>query len=266
MKPSEIDKPVDSHDITTLEELMSDIGTAIQGNKLFTGCDKTDLQDKETSTDTNRADKTEKIITPPQTSNHTPEPSKEKELVTTCTPSKTNVININSAKDSNRDKTNLEKENSVSSRVDSRTITGNSTSKIESKYDLVKEIIETKALTASPDSLASSKRTHDSVSTKLLKKSKSDQKSNKEKDALNKVLILESSLKQWISVDTLIFLHGESAVQDMLREANQHYKQHAEVMKRLSATSESNMNQLLGSNVSNCVCVYSNTSSRYCSS
>ncbi|KAL1457010.1 hypothetical protein WDU94_001688 [Cyamophila willieti] len=288
VKQSEIEKPEEKKDITTLEELMSDLDHAIN-MKLFGDSNKDkecgnsnaehvndSCADKEN--DAESINKSSESVKTVEVDNSDPK-----------IPDKL-VENTNDAKQDNIETIDLPekceevaKENSTTPKNENKDVNSTqSTSKIGPKMNLVKEIVEIEVpspilenkslestLSSANSRNNSEKENSDSSSMKLVEKSKSTQcdnsnkekdapskskpkHSNKEQDALSKarhkMLILESYMKQWISVDTLILLLGETAVQNVLLEANKQYKKHADTMRQLNSQPESNMNQLLGSN------------------
>uniref|UniRef100_A0A8D8Q7C9 RNA polymerase II subunit B1 CTD phosphatase RPAP2 homolog n=1 Tax=Cacopsylla melanoneura TaxID=428564 RepID=A0A8D8Q7C9_9HEMI len=289
VKPSEIEKPEENKDITTLEELMSDVDQAIHLNEMLRESAK-NMESQNSNTDNmnnadsdsvndaesnDRSSESVKINAVDISSHKTPE--KSVEITNDTKQESTETIKSPDKCDT---ATTLKNE-------DRDVIAAKPRPKIGVKINLVKEIVEIEAPkqiidkttlestslvctdspnkqnekanpdTSIPKSVEKSKPTQcdnsnkdKDVPSKL--KSKQSNSSSKEQDALSKarhnILILETSMKQWISVDTLILLLGETAVQNVLLEANKHYKKHAETMRQLGCQSESNINQLLGSN------------------
>ncbi|KAI5734078.1 hypothetical protein M8J77_002156 [Diaphorina citri] len=310
VKPSEIEKPSQTKDQMTLNEIMADIDSIINVTKLIQNNSNSDAKKKQDPTVSPKTNKKDSHTELNESVKINDQDKKTKE-------NSNHPVNVNpnqnSVADSSTTKVDTEIDGSPQS-VDQRTnieneITrpSNKTPQTEKKNNLVKEIIENEISTSNvKDSVQGNKRqdqgsvdqstnsiqneipsacdktpqtgkenniikeiienkvptlhdrptesVQDNKRQSKFKQSrarentkKKDEKADRDKK-LNKILSLESNLKEWMSVDTLILLLGESAVQNVLLETNKHYKEHAEVMKKVNATSETHMNQLLGKN------------------
>lgn len=310
VKPSEIEKPSQSKDQMTFNEIMADIDSIINVTKLIQNNSNSDAKKKQDSTvspKTNKKDShtelnesvkindqdkktkensnhpvnvnpnqnsvadssTTKVDTEidgsPQSgdqrtnieneitrpSNKTPQTEKKNNLVKEIIENEISTSNVKDSVQGNKrqdqgsvDQSTNSIQNEIPSACDKTPQTGK-------ENNIIKEIIENKVPTLHvKESVQDNKRQSKFKQSRARENTKKkDEKADRDKK-LNKILSLESNLKEWMSVDTLILLLGESAVQNVLLETNKHYKEHAEVMKKVNATSETHMNQLLGKNVS----------------
>lgn len=274
VKKSDIDKPDPNKDVTTLEEALADIDHAISLGKPTPGT--TECGDNKHKDNVN-------IETNPT---HLKHGTKHENNIENTEETSRSIVdkhveNICDVKNNLREAGN-DRYISVTSQYDTHTdsqeksvkdverATSESTqiippAKCEVKNNLVKEIVENKQ----PELNSAKFKTEEYINNDLRKESHFNQPSSqatkkttptetaKRKDAkenLNKgrakILALESNLRQWISVDTLILLLGEAVVQSALVKANKHYKEHTKLMKQLDATTELNMNEILGKHVS----------------
>lgn len=272
MKPNDIDKPAEEKDETTLEELLSDLDHAISLGKP-THSEQCDRKTKENSNKnahinsknenptSSNCKKSDNIC---ETSNEIPEAVKDEK---NRNRSVEQDVDMPLQKQPQQQKMDVDVEKQqIIEHVESLKPTSTSVKQTETNTanNIAKEIIENKKTNEiTPEilkeCLQDKKRKDDRQlhNSNIMKKSKPTCENSKIKNekenlnkALNRILALEANLKQWVSVDTLIYLLGETAVRNVVVETNKHYKQHAEVMKQLSGTNEPQMNQLLGKHVS----------------
>lgn len=265
VRKSDIDKPDPNKDVTTLQEVLADIDEAINLGKSTVGRRENDKHGEENNDCIG-------IVEETNTTNLKCD-SKHNDYVADID----KVENVSDGTDFRETKEGRKVAVSVTDEIDNdvdvqdensphvesgaNNSEQNSRLKCEAKNNLVKEIVEVQP----PVKLAkleineciknnrneNTPNQHSSQFTKTIKptsaKRKDEENLNKVRD---KILTLESNLKQWMSVDTLIVLLGESVVQTALLETNKQYKQHTVLMKQLETTAESHMGDILGKHVS----------------